>query len=88
MNALLWPGVWVSTFPLGFSEGAKGDDVLRLDIPETLFIAHEFVPEGGDQRTYREALIPAVFLNAHGLPVLLSEEEVDALEANDPRFQP
>jgi hypothetical protein len=88
MNALLWPGVWVSTFPLDFHEGAKGEAVLRLDIPVALFTDHEFVPEGEDQRTYREALIPAALLNAHGPPVLLSAEEVDELEANDPRFQP
>jgi hypothetical protein len=88
MNALLWPGVWVSTFPLDVSEGAKGDHVLRLDIPERLFTDHEFVPEGEDRRTYREALIPAALVNAYGPPVLLSEEEVDELEANDPRFQP
>ena len=62
--------------------------MLRLDIPETLFVAHEFVPEGDDQRTYREALIPAVLLNASGPPTLLSAEEVEELEANDPRFQP
>ena len=45
MNALLWPGVWLSTFPLDWNEGAKGDDVLRLDIPERLFSDHEFVPD-------------------------------------------
>ena len=73
--------------PLGFSEGAKGDDVLRLDIPETLFTSHEFVPEGDDHRAYREALIPAALLNAYAPFTLLSEEEVDELEANDPRFQ-
>jgi hypothetical protein len=88
MNALLWPGVWVSTFPLDFNEGAKGDDVLRLDIPETLFTTHEFVPVGEDWRTYREALIPAALLNAYAPFTLLTEEEVDALEDNDPRFQP
>jgi hypothetical protein len=40
------------------------------------------------RRTYREALIPAARLNAYGPPTLLSEKEVDELEANDPRFQP
>ena len=86
MKALLWPGVWVSTFPLGFSEGAKGDDVLRLDIPETLFTRHEFVNEDGTPCSYREALIPAALLNAYAPFTLLSEEEVEALEDNNPRF--
>ena len=87
MNALLWPGVWVSTFPLDWSEGAKGAHVLRLDIPERLFTDYEFVPEGEDRRTYREALIPAALVNAYGPPTLLSEEEVEELEAHDPQFQ-
>ena len=88
MNALLWPGVWFSTFPLDVSEGATGDAVLRLDLPETVFIGYEFVPEGEDQRTYREALIPAALVNAYGPPTLLSADEVEDLEANDPRFNP
>jgi hypothetical protein len=88
MNVLLWPGVWVSTFPLDWSEGAKGNHVLRLDIPERLFTDHEFVNEDGTPCAYREALIPAALLNACAPFVLLSEAEVDELEANDPRFQP
>src|SRR5262249_31144992 len=85
LNALLYPGVWVSSFPLGVNEGAEGDEVLRLDIPETLFTDHEFTNEDGSPCSYREALIPATLLNQY-TPVLLSEEEVDELEANDPRF--
>ena len=88
MNIVLWPGVWVSTFPLDGNEGAKGEAVLCLDIPETLFTDHECVPEDEDLRTYREALIPAALLNAAGLPRLLSAAEVEALEDQDPRFQP
>ena len=77
MNALLWPGVWVSTFPLDWSEGAKGAHVLRLDIPETLFTRHEFVNEDGTPCAYREALIPAALLNASAPFTLLTEEEVE-----------
>ena len=88
MNALLYPGVWVSSFPLDWSEGAKGEAVLRLDIPEPLFTAHEFTNEDGSPCSYREALIPAALLNAYGPPVRLSEAEVDELESNDPRFLP
>src|SRR5262245_19109215 len=88
MNALLYPGVWVSSFPLDLSEGARGAHVLRLDIPETLFTEHEFTNEDGSPCSYREALIPAALLNAYGPPVLLSEEEVEALEDQGPRFFP
>jgi hypothetical protein len=88
MNIVLWPGVWVSSFPLDWSEGAKGAHVLRLDIPERLFTDHEFVNDDGTPCAYREALIPAELLNAYAPFVVLSEAEVDELEANDPRFQP
>jgi len=88
MNAALWPGVWFSTFPLNFNEGAKGEDVLRLDIPEALFTDYEFVPDDEEIRTYREALIPAGLVNAYGPPTLLTEAEVEELEANDPRWRP
>src|SRR5262245_10223661 len=88
MNALLGPGVWVSSFPLDWNEGAKGEHVLRLNIPETLFITHDFTNDDGSPCSYREALIPAALLNAFGPPVLLSEAEVDALESQDPRFLP
>jgi hypothetical protein len=76
----------VSTFPLDCNEGAKGEDVLRLAIPETLFTEYEFVAEEERHRPYREALIPAALLNAYAPFTLLSEEEVWELEANDPRF--
>ena len=85
MNVWLYPGVWVSSFPLGCSEGAKGDEVVRLDIPEALFSAHEFTKEDGSPCSYREALIPAALLNQYPR-VLLTAEEVDALEDQDPRF--
>src|SRR2546423_2648726 len=84
LNILLGPGVWVSTFPLNGNESATGEAVLRLDMPGALFVDHELLPDGEDDRTYREALIPAALLNQYGPPSLLSEDEVDALE--DPRF--
>ncbi|MBA2385257.1 MAG: hypothetical protein H0V68_11430 [Actinobacteria bacterium] len=71
-------GVFVSAlWPLDENEGADGDVVLSLDVPEPLFIEYEHVEEG---KTYREAMIPAADLNRH-VPTLrrLSEPEVDVL---------
>jgi hypothetical protein len=76
------PGVFFSTVPLDCNEGCKGDQVLRLDVPEHLFTDWEITMEGS---LYREALIPAHLVNAYP-PTLLTEAEVWELEAHDPRF--
>jgi hypothetical protein len=49
-------GVWVSDVPLDENEGADGDQVLVLDIPDAIFSEFEWVE---DDKPYREALIPA-----------------------------
>jgi hypothetical protein len=73
-------GVWVSAdWPLDENEGAhgplSGGGVLAVEIPDELFIEHEWVEEG---KTYREAMIPAADLNQY--PVRrLSQDEEDAL---------
>jgi hypothetical protein len=51
----------VSTSPLGISEGAVGDTILTLDVPDALFEECEWVEDG---KPYREALIPADEINA------------------------
>jgi hypothetical protein len=60
--------------PLDENEGADGDVVLELDVPEPLFIEYEWVEEG---KTYREALIPAERLNAYSETARLLSEEGD-----------
>lgn len=69
-------GVFVSApWPLDCNEGAHGDVVLAIDIPERLFVEYELVEEG---KPYRESMIPAEMLN--GYPVrILSESEEDEL---------
>lgn len=73
-------GIWVSAaWPLGEQEGASGEAVLELAVPEALFSEYEWVEEG---KTYREALIPAAELNRHLESArLLSEAEADELAA-------
>jgi len=75
LTAQEFTGAWVSDSPLDENEGADGDAVIKVDIPEALFVEHEWVEEG---KVYREALIPAAELNKFGRRVL-SEDEVEEL---------
>jgi hypothetical protein len=71
-------GVWVSDVPLDVNEGAVGDDVLAVEIPEALFVEHEWVQESSFG--YREALIPAESLNAYrGSIRRLTDDDLAAL---------
>jgi len=52
-----WSGVWVSDVPLDVNEGAKGNVLLRIDLPmpDTCLSEFEWVEE---DKPYREWLIP------------------------------
>jgi hypothetical protein len=62
MTPNLYTGVWISDSPLDVNEGAEGDVVLTLVIPDALFAEHEWIEEA---KTYREALVPAEELNRY-----------------------
>jgi hypothetical protein len=71
-----WTGVWVSAdWPLDENEGAGGDTVIEIDIPDELLTTYEWVEDG---KPYREALIPAAELNRHPRRIL-SDDELDEL---------
>ena len=57
-----WEGVWVSDRPLDECEGANGDALLRISVPNDAidFDLYEWVEDG---KPYREWLIPAAILN-------------------------
>jgi hypothetical protein len=57
-----WEGVWVSTTPLDFNEGCKGDTVLRLraSLAADALREYEIIEEG---KPYREWCVPANLLN-------------------------
>jgi hypothetical protein len=57
----LWRGVWVSDRPLDERQGADGDRVLVLTIPEQALLPYEWVEPKG----YREFLVPASLLNEY-----------------------
>jgi hypothetical protein len=71
-------GVFVSApWPLDENEGADGDVVIEIDVPEALFAEYEHVEDG---KTYREAMIPAADLNEFRAALRrLNDEEVDSL---------
>ena len=83
MSNVILRGVWLSAVPLDIHEGACGDHVLEVELPDALAIEHEIVEE---EKPYREFLVSADVLNRQGRTRLLSQEEVDAID--DPRFRP
>jgi hypothetical protein len=56
--------------PLDINEGAQGDDLLAVEIPDELFVQYEWVEEG---KGYRESLIRAELVNRY--PVVAATEE-------------
>ena len=65
LTSQLWTGVWVSDRPLDCNEGADGDTLLALDIPEEEIASFEWVEE---DKPYREFLVPSDVLNRYGPP--------------------
>jgi hypothetical protein len=76
-------GVWVADRPLDANEGARGNRLLIIELPEDVFREHEYTEEGFP---YREAIIPAAVLNRYGPPRECTPEEEE--QAPDDRFHP
>jgi hypothetical protein len=76
-------GVWFSDRPLDVNEGAKGDTLLILDLPDKVFATYEWKEDG---KPYREALIPAKVVNRYGrpkrdlAPIEVAREAIEAAE--------
>jgi hypothetical protein len=67
-----WRGVWVSDRPIDVNEGASGDTLLAMDVPIAIFEEYEWV---GEDKPYRESLIPATTLNELGAGIGVVEED-------------
>jgi hypothetical protein len=67
-------GVFLSDKPLSVHEGAGGDLLLEVNLPEDCcdFSYYELVKEG---KPYREWCIPAAIINQHGKAQLRSEDD-------------
>jgi hypothetical protein len=61
-------GVWFSDVPLDGNEGADGDMLLAVEIPEEVIAEYEWIEEG---KPYREWLIPADLVNSYDPPVVV-----------------
>lgn len=59
-------GVFLSDYPLECSEGAEGDQLIRVTIPDEADVAdYEWIEEG---KPYREWCIPAAIVNRYPGP--------------------
>jgi hypothetical protein len=65
-------GVWLSDVPLDIDEGAEGDTLLRVELPEQVIADFEWIEEG---KPYREWLIPAQRINEQAKDSIVDEDE-------------
>jgi hypothetical protein len=76
-------GVFFASEPVDANEGAKGDQVLGIDIPDKIALKYEWVEEGA---TFREFCIPARIVNRYGPPRLLSDDELESIPTRFERY--
>lgn len=68
----LFSGVWLSDQPLDSNEGAWGDTLLTINMPEHEILEYEWIEEG---KPYREFLIPAAIVNKYGPPTVVEKSK-------------
>lgn len=76
---LVLTGVWIADQPLDCNEGAKGDQVLKVEFADDFNLDYYEIVEEEHMSTYREWCVPAALINTHAAVTLLSEEEVEEL---------
>jgi hypothetical protein len=70
-------GVFLGDSPMDINEGATGDQVLRVVLPDDVDLGDfELVEE---HKPYREWCVPAALINQRGTVTLMSEDEVEEL---------
>jgi hypothetical protein len=75
-------GVFLADQVMGINEGAKGDQVLRVEFNDDTDLGDfEWIEE---EKPYREWCVPAALINEHAAVTLMSDDEVEELE--DARF--
>ena len=65
MTDRAWRGIWLSDRPLDANEGAYGDTVLFVEIPDDVIAGYEWVQDIG----YLEFLVPAEVVNRYAICV-------------------
>jgi hypothetical protein len=71
-------GVFISDRPVDCNEGAKGDQLLAVELDEDVNLDGFEIVE--DDKPYREWCVPAALLNARGAVRLLTDDERDEAE--------
>ena len=71
MTDTVYRGVWLSDRPLDDNEGADGDTLLSLEIPDEIVEKYEWIEDG---KPYREFLVPAETVNRYG-PVRVEKDD-------------
>lgn len=69
--------VFISDYPLDSNEGAKGEQLLMLEIPESEVLPYEWKEKG---KPYREFGVPDHILNRYGKPTLIDEDSEEGEE--------
>ena len=69
-------GVFLAISPADVNDGAKGDQLLEVDLPDGLDLSAYAIIE--EDRPAWEWCVPADVLNQHGSVRLLTEDEADA----------
>lgn len=76
LTSTLHTGVWFADRPLDINDGADGDTLLAIEMPEEVIREYEWIEE---RKSYREWLIPAALANQHGPTRVVSSEEESAI---------
>jgi hypothetical protein len=74
MTGNRFSGVWLSDRPLDCNEGATGDVLLRVTLPDSVDISDYYWDEG-DEKPYKEWDVPASIINAVGEAERYSDED-------------
>jgi hypothetical protein len=67
-------GVFLADRPLDCNEGAKGDDLLEIKLPDDLDISDYELIE--DEKPYREWCVPAELIKQHGEVRLMTRDPI------------
>jgi hypothetical protein len=68
-------GVFLSNYPVGPNEGAKGDQVLEVLLPDEVVLSEYAIEEEG--QPVWEWYVPSSLVNSHGQVRLLTTDEID-----------
>jgi hypothetical protein len=70
-------GVWLGDRPCDVNEGAKGDQVFRVELPDDVDLSdYELIEE---HKPYREWCVPAALINKRATVTLMTDDELEGI---------